>query len=47
MSAVTAVIVTTSAIEQLKKTETYPAIEFINHRMREFATSGEFVEVSR
>ena len=47
MSAVTAVIVTTSLIEQLKQTETYPAIEFINHRAREFARSGEFVEVSR
>ena len=30
MSEVTAVIVTTSVIEQLKETETYPAIEFIN-----------------
>src|SRR6266550_4199482 len=47
MSAVTAVIVTTSLIEQLKETETYPAMEFINHRVREFASSGEFVEVSR
>ena len=47
MSAVTAVIVTTSPLEQLKETETYPAIEFINRRAREFATSGEFVEVSR
>src|SRR5579863_1351321 len=47
MSAVTAVIVTTSVVEQLKETETYPAIEFINHRVREFASSGEFVEVSR
>ena len=47
MSAVTAVIVTTSLIEQLKQTETYPAIEFINQRAREFARSGEFVEVSR
>jgi len=47
MSTVTAVIVTTSLIEQLKQTETYPAIEFINHRAREFASSGEFVEVSR
>ncbi len=27
MSAVTAVIVTTSVIEQLKETETYPAID--------------------
>jgi len=47
MSAVTAVIVTTSVIEQLKETETYPAIEFINLRVQEFASSGEFVEVSR
>ncbi|MGA7106777.1 MAG: hypothetical protein WBV28_24020 [Terracidiphilus sp.] len=47
MGAVTAVIVTTSMIEELKETETYPAIEFINRRAREFATSGEFVEVSR
>lgn len=47
MSAVTAVIVTTSLLEQLKQTETYPAIEFINHRAREFASSGELVEVSR
>ena len=47
MSAVTAVIVTTSIVEQLKQTETYPAIEFINRRAREFASSGEFVEVSR
>jgi hypothetical protein len=47
MSAVTAVIITTSLIEQLKETETYPAIEYINHRAREFARSGEFVEVSR
>jgi hypothetical protein len=47
MSAVMAVIVTTSVIEQQKQTETYPAIEFINHRAREFASSGEFVEVSR
>ncbi|MGO9433468.1 MAG: hypothetical protein ACLP00_04150 [Terracidiphilus sp.] len=47
MSAVTTVILTTSLIEQLKQTETYPAIEFINHRAREFASSGEFVEVSR
>ena len=47
MNAVTAVIVTTSLLEQLKQTETYPAIEFINHRAREFASSGEFVEVSR
>ena len=47
MSAVTAVIVTTSLIEQLKQTETYPALEFINHRAREFARTGEFVEVSR
>lgn len=47
MSAVTAVVVTTSVVEQLKETETYPAIEFINHRAREFASSGEFVEVSR
>jgi hypothetical protein len=47
MSAVTAVIVATSLLEQLKQTETYPAIEFINHRAREFASSGEFVEVSR
>jgi hypothetical protein len=47
MSEVTAVIVTTSVIEQLKETETYPAIEFINQRAREFASSGEFVEVSR
>jgi hypothetical protein len=47
MSEVTAVIVTTSFIEQLKETETYPAMEFINHRAREFASSGEFVEVSR
>jgi hypothetical protein len=47
MSAVTAVIVTTSLIEQLKQTETYPAMEFINQRAREFARSGEFVEVSR
>ena len=47
MSAVTAVIVTTSLIEQLKQTETFPAIEFINHRAREFARTGEFVEVSR
>lgn len=47
MSAVTAVIVTTSLLEQLKQTETYPAIDFINHRAREFASSGEFVEVSR
>ena len=42
-----AVIVTTSVIEQLKETETYPAVEFINDRVREFASSGEFVEVSR
>ncbi len=47
MSAVTAVIVTTSVDEQLKETETYPAIKFINDRTREFASSGEFVEVSR
>jgi len=47
MSAVTTVIVTTSLIEQLKQTETYPAIEFVNLRAREFASSGEFVEVSR
>ena len=47
MSAVTAVIVTTSVSEQLKETETYPAIKFINDRTREFASSGEFVEVSR
>jgi hypothetical protein len=47
MSAVTAVIVTTSLIEQLKQTETYPANEFINHRAREFSSSGEIVEVSR
>ncbi len=47
MSAVTAVIITTSIIEQLKETETFPAIEFINRRAREFASSGEFVEVSR
>ena len=47
MSEVTAVIVTTSVIEQLKETETYPAIEFINQRSRGFAGSGEFVEVSR
>ena len=47
MSAVTAVIATTSVIEQLEETETYSAIEFINERAREFASSGEFVEVSR
>ena len=47
MSAVTAVIIMTSLLEQLKQTETYPAIEFINQRAREFASSGEFVEVSR
>jgi hypothetical protein len=47
MSAVTTVILTTSLIEQLKQTETYPAIEFINHQARDFASSGEFVEVSR
>jgi len=47
MSAITAVIITASPLEQLKQTETYPAIEFINHRAREFASSGEFVEVSR
>ena len=47
MSAVTAVIVTSSLLEQLKQTETYPAIEYINLRAREFASSGEFVEVSR
>jgi hypothetical protein len=47
MSAVTAVIIMTSVVEQLKETETYPAIEFINRRTREFASSGEFVEVSR
>ena len=47
MSEVTAVIVTTSITEQLKETETYPAIEFINRRVRELASSGEFVEVSR
>jgi len=47
MSAVTAVIITTSVIEQLNETETYPAIEFINHRVQEFARSGEFVKVSR
>jgi len=47
MSAVTAIILTTSVIEQLKETETYPAIKFINERVRDFASSGEFVEVSR
>ena len=47
MSAVTAVILTTSLVEQVKETETYPAIEFINHRARDFARAGEFVEVSR
>src|ERR1700744_6515626 len=47
MSTVTAVIVMTSVVEELKETETYPAIEFINRRAREFASSGEFVEVSR
>ena len=47
MSAVTAVIITTSLIEQLKQSEAFPAIEFINHRAREFARTGEFVEVSR
>ena len=47
LGAVTAVIATTSVIGQLKEIETYPAIEVINDRVQEFASSGEFVEVSR